>query len=134
MSFRDMFNLRGINWWMLLGGVGLNLFISLMSALVGTYLSVNETTADFYMRYGQALMMLAVFILCGLAGFLISRLSDDVPLKHAFLSSMGAFIPFFAVGVLTFNIMLILVAIVAVAGALNGGILGLPKRHYWPDR
>lgn len=134
MSLKDMFNLRGINWWMLLGGVGLNLFISLMSALVGTYLAVNDTTAAFYETYGQPLMMLAVFILCGGAGFLISRLSDDVPLKHALFSSMGAFVPFFVIGVMSFNIMLILVAIVAVAGALNGGMLGLPRRHYWPDR
>ncbi len=132
MSFKDLFNLRGINWWMLVGGVGLNLCISLMTALVGTYLSVNEKTADFYMRYGSVLMMLVVFILCGLAGFLISHLSDDVPLKHAFLSSLGAFVPFFIIGVMSFNIMLILVAIVAVAGAFNGGILGLPKRHSRP--
>ena len=36
-------------------------------------------------------------------------------------------------GILTFNIVLIMVAIIAVAGGLNGGFLGLPKRHYRPD-
>lgn len=131
--FRDMFNFRRINWWTLIGGVGMNLFISLMVALLGTYLSLDENTADFYMQYGQPLMMLAVFLLCGLAGFLTSRLADDVPLKHAFLSSMGAFVPFIVSGILTFNIVLIMVAIISVAGGLNGGFLGLPKRHYRPD-
>jgi hypothetical protein len=129
-----MFSFQRINWWTLVGGVGLNLFISLMTALLGTYLSLDEKTADFYMQFGQPLMMLAVFLLCGLAGFVISRLADDVPLKHAFLSSMGAFVPFMAVAILSINIVMFMVALIAVAGGLNGGFLGLPKRHYRPDR
>jgi hypothetical protein len=134
-----MFSFQRINWWTLVGGVGLNLFISVMTVLVSIFLSLDEKPKPFYMQFGPALIMLAVFLLCGLAGFVISRLADDVPLKHAFLSSMGAFVPFMVVGILSLANPLsalhsVMIAIIAVAGGLNGGFLGLPKRHYRPDR
>ncbi len=133
--FRDMLNFKRINWWTFLGGAGLNLLISLFASFIGAYLAANEATSDFYMRFGPVLMVLAVFLACGLAGFIISKIADDVPLKHAFLSSLGAVIPFFAAAVLSINPMLLMMAGVAVAGNLNGGMLGLPKPRYRsPDR
>ena len=131
--FKELFNFRGINWWTLVAGMGLNFVITVFGSLGGAYLATNEATSDAYQQHGPLLMMLAVFIACGLAGFVIAKIADDVPVKHAFLSSLGAFIPFLAMAVLTFAPALLILAAMAVAGGLNGGMLAVRRRHYHYD-
>ena len=131
---KKMLNFDGINWWMLVGGVGLNFIISLVSSFLGAYWALSPATQDFYQRYGSALMILGIFLATGLAGYMISKMSHDVPLKHALFSSFGALVPFFVAGLMSLNVMLLMLGLVAVAGNLNGGMLGLPKPHHFPER
>ena len=126
---RDLLNFRGVNWWTLLGGIGLNFVISTFLGLFGTYLASNEVTADFYARFGAPLMVLAVFGLSVGAGWIVGKIADDEPVKHAFLSSLGAIAPLFFAAVMTFNPMLLMMAAIAAAGNLNGGMLAMPRRH-----
>ncbi len=130
---RSLFNFQRVNWWVLLSGAGFNLIITLVTALVGAYLANNESTAEAYARWGQPLIMLAIFLLCGVTGWLVAKIADDVPLKHAFLAGMGAFLPFLTMAMLTFSPIFLMLAVVALAGALNGGLLGVPRRHYRPE-
>ena len=131
---RYLFSFQGVNWWTLLGGVGLNFVITIFSSLAGAYFATNEATGDAYQQHGALLMMLVIFITCGIAGFVIAKIADDVPVKHAFLSSLGAFVPFLAMAVLTFTPMLFLLAAMATAGNLNGGMLAIRRRRYVPPR
>jgi hypothetical protein len=128
--FSDLFNFRGINWWTLVGGLGLNFVISTFTSLFGAYLATNESTSAMYGQFGILLMGVLLFIACGLAGFVIAKIADDVPIKHALWSSLGAVVPFLAVAVLSLNPMLFVFGGLAAAGNLNGGMMGTPKPHY----
>jgi len=126
---RELFNFRGINWWTLVSGLGLNFVITIFGSLGGAYFATNEATAEAYQQYGPLLMMLAIFVACGIGGFLVAKIADDVPVKHALLSSLGSFVPFLAMAVLTFTPMLLMLAAMAAAGNLNGGMLAVRRRH-----
>ena len=128
----QMFNFNGINWWTLLGGIGLNFIITTVSSLFGAYLQSNDGTAAAYQRLGAPLMVLAVFSLCVFAGWIIGKVADDDPLKHAMFSSLGAIVPFIFTAVMSLNPMLFMMAAVAAAGNLNGGMLAVPKRKHLP--
>lgn len=127
--FRELTNFRGVNWWTMLGAIGLNFIISLMVSLLGAYLGTNESTKELYARWGIVVMMALIFFLCVLAGWATAKIADDVPLKHAFWGSIGAAMPFLASAVMFINPMQLMVAGVAIAGGLNGGMLGTPKPH-----
>ena len=127
--FKDLFSLKGVNWWTLLGGLGLNFIISVIIALTGTFLSQHETYGATYEAYGQPVVMLAIFLACGVAGFGIAKIADSLPLKHAFLSSLGAAVPMLAAFFLGPSVIVLMMAVVAVAGNLNGAMLAAPRRR-----
>jgi len=128
--FKELFNFRGVNWWTLFGGIGLNFVITLFISLAGAYFATEGAMSEAYQQYGALLMTLAIFIGCGLAGFVIAKIADDVPIKHSFLSSLGAFVPLVVMAALTFSPYTLMLAAVAVAGGLNGGMLAVRRRHY----
>jgi MFS family permease len=132
---RHLFSFEGVNWWTLLGGLGLNFVLTLFASLGGAYLSTNPPTADFYARFGAPLMIIVVFLLCGVAGFITGKISDEYQVKHAFLASLGAAVPFLIGAVLLLNPMQMMLAAIAVAGNMNGGMLSVPKPKYTrPER
>ncbi|TEU14143.1 MAG: hypothetical protein E3J25_05140 [Anaerolineales bacterium] len=128
--FKELFNFRGVNWWTLFGGIGLNFVITLFISLAGAYFATEGAMSEAYQQYGALLMTLAIFIGCGLAGFVIAKIADDVPVKHSFLSSLGAFVPLVVMAALTFSPYTLMLGAVAVAGGLNGGMLAVRRRHY----
>jgi hypothetical protein len=129
--FKNLFNLEKINWWILLGGIALNLTIVLTVGLLNAYVANHEATAETYRQIGGPILLLVIFLACGLAGYLVGKMADDEPVKYAFLSSLGAAVPM-AVGALLFNLAQLLLAIVAVLGGLNGGVLSLPRHRHSP--
>ena len=130
--FSGMLNFSGINWWTLLGGIGLNFVITTFLSLGGTYLAGSEGTSAFYQQFGPLIMIVAIFVTCAGAGYITAKIADDVPVKHAFLASLGAVAPLVFVAVISFNPMLLMLALVAAAGALNGGMLGTPRPRRRP--
>ncbi|MFH1086870.1 MAG: hypothetical protein V1772_14065, partial [Chloroflexota bacterium] len=125
----NLLNFQGVNWWTLLGGMGLNFVITIVFSIAGAYFGSNEATLNVYAQVGPPLLVLGVFLGCLLAGFITGKLADENPIKHAFLASLGAFVPYVAVGVMSLNPMILMLAAVAVAGNLNGGILAQPRRR-----
>ena len=79
-------------------------------------------------------MVLAMFLACVLAGFIIGKIADDVPLKHALISSLGAVAPLVLASIRGLNPMLLMLALVAIAGNLNGGMLAMPRPKNRPPR
>ncbi|MHB0857956.1 MAG: hypothetical protein ACYC5M_10340 [Anaerolineae bacterium] len=131
---KNLLNFQGVNWWVLVGGMGFNFIITLLTSLAGAYLATAESSAGFYAAYGAPIMLLAVFLLTGLAGYVIGKISDDMPLKHAVLSSLGSFVPFLAAAVLLFQPMMLLMAAISVLGAFNGGVLAQGRPRYSPPK
>jgi len=125
--WKSMLNMKGINWLLLGGGFGISFVAVGLAAVLGGYLGTIAT--DFYLEWGAVINVLMVFLLCGLSGFVTARLSDVYPMKHAFWSSLGAVIPLAVGAFLLLNPFLLMLALVAVAGALNEGRLGVPKAH-----
>ncbi|HUV94471.1 MAG TPA: hypothetical protein VMX14_06540 [Anaerolineae bacterium] len=128
--FKELLSFRGVNWWTLLGGMGLNFIITLFISLAGVYFATEGAMSEAYQQYGALLMTLAIFIVCGLAGFVIAKIADDVPVKHSFLSSLGAFVPLVVMAVLTLSPYTLMLGAVALAGGLNGGMLAVRRHHY----
>lgn len=130
-----LFSFEGINWWTLLGSLGLNFFVSLLAAGLGMFLGTNPGTADFYTRFGAPLTIVVYFILAGVAGYVTGKIAGEYQVRHAFMGSLGGAIPLLAAGVLTINPMALMLAVIAVAGNLNGAIRSIPKPKYTrPDR
>ena len=67
----ELFNFTGINWWTLLGGIGLNFIITMVASLFGAYLQSSEATAEVYKQLGPPGMVVAVFACCLGAGWTI---------------------------------------------------------------
>lgn len=132
MNFKSLMNFDGINWWTLLAGLGLNFVIMIFTSIGGAYFSVNESTAGFYTNFGPPLMVVWIFLACGIAGWIVGKVADDFPLKHAIWASLGSVVPFIMGAVLFLNPMQFLLAGVALAGAMNGGMLATPKPKYRP--
>lgn len=128
--FKYLFNFDGINWWTLLGGLGLNFVLTLFAAGAGAALASNPNISTFYSNFGPPLLLLVIFLLCGVAGFVIGKIAGENQVKHAFMSSLGAVAPLLASAVLAMDVMLLLAALIAVAGNLNGGIMSVPKPKY----
>jgi hypothetical protein len=127
--WRDLLNFNGVNWWTLLGGLGTNFIMSIGLSLAGTYLSVSLGEGSWYAQYGAPLMILVVFLLAIAAGWLIAKIADAEPVKHAFLSSLGAVVPLLAAAVMSFNPIPFMMAAVALAGNMNGAMLAVRRRR-----
>ncbi|NLG29289.1 MAG: hypothetical protein GX557_15375 [Chloroflexi bacterium] len=128
--WKRLFTVDGLNWWLLGGGFGISFVAVGLAAVLGGYL--GTLAPELYLQWGAVLNVLMVFLLCGLAGFLTARFADAHPMKHALWASLGAVIPLLVGAVLLVNPFLIMLALVSVAGALNGGRLALPRAHYSP--
>ena len=126
---RNLLSFDGINWWTLLGGLGLNFIISMGLSLTGTFLA-SAGEEGWYAQLGAPLMVLAMFLLGLAAGWLIAKIADNEPVKHAFLSALGAVVPLLFAAVMSFNPIPFMMAAVALAGNLNGGLLAVrrPRR------
>ncbi|MGI6368631.1 MAG: hypothetical protein ACOX2L_09830 [Anaerolineae bacterium] len=124
LSFQD------VDWWVLAGGIALNLGIALLATILGAYLAIAPHTAEQYALMGPPVMLLAVFLASLGAGALIARMAYQVPLRHAFIGSIGGAGAFIVGAVVSLNYMLLILALVCILGNLNGAILGLPKPHY----
>jgi hypothetical protein len=126
---RHVMSFENVNWWLLVSGFGANIIVASVATILGAYLASSESTTAWYALSGAPLMLLGVFVATLLAGTVVCRSADDVPLRHAFLSSLGAVAPFVLGALFTLNYMLLMLALVAVLGNMNGAMVALPRPH-----
>jgi hypothetical protein len=132
--FKNLLNFEGINWWTLVAGLGANFVATTFIALAIVALRGDQSAAGVFESFGLLIVLAAIFLICGLVGYIIAKIADDQPLKHALWASMGSAVPFVVFGVLLLNPNLVLGAAFSVLGALNGGMFAIPKPHYRPPR
>lgn len=126
MNWKSLFNLSGLNFWLLGSGIGLTLiwtFITLMISF--NILSQNNEEAISIVQVGMMLSILAGnFVI----GYMMGRMADDNrgP-SYGLISSLGSLILIILVVIPT-GVLGLMVAAMAIAGGLNGGLFSL-RRH-----
>jgi|YNPNPStandDraft_1061719.scaffolds.fasta_scaffold75283_2 uncharacterized protein YacL len=132
--FKQLLNFEGINWWTLLGGLGLNFIITILVGLLSIYLQATSPEGGFFAMFGAPIMVLIFFLACTLGGFIVGKVAGDEPVKHALWSSLGAVVPLLVASVMMMNLNTLMFPIIALAGAVNGGMLAMPRRRYSPPQ
>jgi hypothetical protein len=126
MNWKALFNLRGINFWWLASGVGLNLSWAIVVLLfVFRVLSAGIDTVENM----QVVLMIGFFLGPLAIGWLVGRWADDGrgP-TYGLIGSFGS-LPLILYVILPSGPLGLLVAVVALAGGLNGGLLSQRRRR-----
>jgi hypothetical protein len=125
MNWKALFNLRGINFWWLASSIGLNLSWAVVVLLfVFRVLSAGIDTVENM----QLVMMVGFFLGPLVIGWLIGRWADDGQgPTYGLIGSFGSLV-LVLYAVLPSGPLGLLVAVVALAGGLNGGLLSQRRR------
>ena len=126
MNWKALFNLRGINFWWLVSGVGLNISWTIVVLLFAfRVLSAGIDTVENV----QVVLMVGSFLGPLVIGWLIGRWAGDGrgP-TYGLIGSFGSLALILYV-VLPSGPLGLLVAVVAAAGGLNGGLLSERRRR-----
>jgi hypothetical protein len=126
MSWKWLLNLKGLNLWYLASAVVLNLFCTLMSALVISMLLVNRIDAKT--TTFQVLLMATTFLGPFLIAWMIgSMAADGRGPTYGVYGSIGSIVILVMVALPTGLLGLMLI-IAAFAGGLNGGLFSIRRR------
>jgi hypothetical protein len=125
MNWKSLVNFSGLNYWLLASGIGLNLIFTFIIIFLSFDSLTTNPQAPELIQIG---LMVAIFFSTFLTGWLLGRMADDNrgPTYGLIgsLGSVGLIIPLLLpAGILGF-----LLAVVALAGGLNGGIMSLPRK------
>jgi hypothetical protein len=124
MNWKQLFNLRGTNLWLIAAGVGWNAIWSFVTLFVG-YRVLGLTSAVSAVQLG---LMVSAFVGPFLGGWLTGRMAaDGRGPTYGVIGSLGS-VGLILVTILPTGILGLLVAIVALAGGLNGGLLSGDRR------
>lgn len=117
MKLNRFFDLGGLNFWVLASGNGLNLVITMGVGLGAAWLATNgQYTAQ------TILLMMGSFLGPLLVAFICGRMERERFETYALATLPGALIPV-VFAILSNPLPGLMVAVVALLGALNGGRL-----------
>ena len=125
MNLKDIFNLRGINAWHLANTLGWNfLGTSAVLLVIFYFLEKNPTAIVFF----QIFLVIGFFLVPLTGGLLFGRLAGDNrgPTYGVIGSLVSATLSLLLV-LPSGGILGVMLAISAVAGGLNGGLLSYKK-------
>ena len=125
MNIREIFNLKGTNYWYIGNSVGLNILWTGITLVTSYYFLEKSPETAILIQIG---LMMSFFLGPLLAGFLTGLLaSDGRGLTYGVIGSLGsaAFALFMILP--TGGILGVMLALIALAGGLNGGLFSLRK-------
>lgn len=124
MNWKALFNLKGINFWLLGSGIGLNLIWTFVT-LMASFAFLNG--ASELIPIVQVGMMLGVLAGNFATGWLTGKMADDNrgP-TYGVICSLGS-LALIVFVVLPSGIMGLLLAAMALAGGFNGGMLSIRR-------
>ena len=125
MNFNQLFDLRGLNYWMLASALGLNAVWTLLIFII---------SLQFLLAGGSNVGTVQLIVLAGLflghfmVAWLVGRWSADLrgP-SYGLIGSISSVIIALIVFVPGGGTFGLLAAAVALAGGFNGGLLSLPR-------
>jgi len=129
MDFKRLMNTKGLNIWLVASGMGLNLVYQLVMLFVlnlGIVASPEATGVDML----QVLALLACLVGPFVIGWVIASMAGDGrgP-TYGVYGSFGGAVPLVLAFLYTRSILVLLMAVVTLAGGLNGGSFGEYLRH-----
>ena len=125
MNLKEIFNLQGINLWHIASSVGWNILWTSASLLVTYYTLEKIPEAVTIFQIG---LMLVVFLVSLTAGYIFGRLADDGRgMTYGAIGSLGSVALALFIVLPSGGILGLKLAIIAIAGGLNGGLFSLRK-------
>lgn len=121
LNWKNIFNLRGINYWHVANSVGWNILGTGFSLVLTFYFVNNYPDAIMIV---QVFLMVTIFIVSFTAGLLFGRLaSDGRGLTYGVIGSLpSAALSLFLI-LPSGGILGLMLALIALAGGFNGGLL-----------
>lgn len=129
MNWEEMLNPHGLNWWLVVSGIGLNFVLMTFLMLGVIYAAQNEFNPNLI----TIVMSLGGFLIPLLTAYVCGRLGDERFLTYAFYPLIGYLVPVLF-GILSSGVFGLLMVLFGVLGAFNGGTLAARRagrrRHY----
>ncbi len=126
MNWRQLFDLKGVNLWLIGAGIGWNVFWT-FGALVLAYISLRDLRVD--QDAVQVGLMIGGFVGPLLSGWLLGRMAaDERGPTYGIIGSLGSVFILLFILLPTGGVLGVMVALVAVAGGLCGGLLSQHQR------
>ena len=132
MNLDRMFNPQGLNWWIVVSGMGMN-FVTMTFLVIGIVYGaengLNPAVSTLIMSIGGFLIPLLTAYICG-------RMGEERYLAYSFYPLVGYLMPVLF-GLTSAGVFGILMILFGVLGAFNGGTLAARRasrrRHYMPE-
>jgi hypothetical protein len=129
MNFDRMFNPQGLNWWIVVSGMGMN-FVTMTFLVIGVVYGaengLNPNITTLAMSIGGFVIPLLTAYICG-------RMGEERYLSYSFYPLVGYLIPVLF-GIMQAGVFGLLMVFFGVLGAFNGGSLAARRanrrRHY----
>ncbi len=119
MNLNNLFEMGGMNLWIVVSGNGLNLILEGIILFASAALGAQGASGA---QMAQVVMMLGTFLAPLLVAFICGRMEREQYRKYALYTLPGALLPTL-LAILASPIYGIMLAVVAVLGALNGARL-----------
>ena len=126
MNWKRLVDLRGTNLWLIAAAVGCNVIWTSLTLFIGVFVLDSSESAILIVQLG---LIVSEFLGPLLSGWLIGRMAaDGRGPTYGVIGSLGS------VGLILFmllptGIIGLMVAVVALAGGLNGGLLSEGRRR-----
>jgi hypothetical protein len=126
LNWKSLFKLSGLNFWLLGSGIGLTLIWTFITLMISFNILSQNNEATSIVQVG---MMLSILAGNFVVGYMMGRMADDNrgP-SYGLISSLGSLILIIFVVIPT-GILGLMVAAMAIAGGLNGGLFSLRRSH-----
>ena len=129
MDFNRIFNPQGLNWWIVVSGIGMNFVLMTLLVLAILYASQTGLSPTLF----TVAMSLGGFLIPLLTAYVCGRMGDERFLAYAFYPLIGYLMPVLF-GMTSAGMFGLLMVVFGVLGAFNGGTLAARRasrrRHY----
>lgn len=130
MDWKRIFDLKGLNWWVVLSGMGMNFILTSFLLLWATSALAQET--DTPPMFVTPVMAIGGFLIPLMTAYVCGRLTDERFLTYAAYPLLGYLIPVVP-GILTSGVFGMLMLAFGFLGAFNGATLAarraMKRRH-----
>jgi hypothetical protein len=132
MNFDRIFNPQGLNWWIVVSGIGMNFLLMTFLTLGVIYAAEKEISPALF----TTVMSLGGFLLPLLTAYVCGRMGEERFMAYGFYPLIGYLIPVLF-GAASAGVFGILMVVFGVLGAFNGANLAARRanrrRHFIPE-
>lgn len=132
MNFDQILNPKGLNWWLVVSGIGMNFVLMTFLVIGVVYASQTGISPALF----TTAMSLGGFLIPLLTAYACGRMGDERFMAYAFYPLIGYLMPV-VFGMTSAGMFGVLMVVFGVLGAFNGGNIAARRanrrRHYVPQ-